>query len=617
MARSEAPSPWTTRHGPAALALGVLFAAAWPGAPPVYAQRPVPPSLGRVEIVLDVSGGTAGRPGVPGRAGLARRFALALRDELARRGDLPPMGLRTYGSLVAGEAGSCGDSRLVVLPDGPGEAWERGFEGLEPGGSPPLALALERGAADGADTYVLLATGGDGCGRDACRTWERIVRERRSGRRIQLHVVAIDPTVAGREALLCLSRAGSGSFTILRAAADIPFAAERLALVLRNEGLLDVRLWAGAERFGAPMRVVRPLTGEVVAAFGGPGVRPVPAGMYDLTVETTPPFRIERVLVLPGDTTVVERREFGRLLVEAIGRDNQPQRHPLSVRRSGRREEVRYAMTGDSLVLGAGLYEVQVESGDSLLRRSVEVREGRTARVMIGGTGTLIVEAPDVDDPPADRAVAYGPSASVTLRVGEPTPLPAGSYRLVVHTLPVYVTENVGIEAGTTTRVQLPDVGVLGVELSSVAGPERGIPVEVYEPLTKEVYGTLLSGERRLTMPGTYRLGLATVPARDIGPVAVLAGEERIVTRDGLSRIELSAPAAAAIRLEVLDTEGRSLTEGTGRRPSLTVWPGEYRVRVWQGSERLWEGGVTVAPMKTARIDWSPSSPVQPTGEIP
>jgi hypothetical protein len=570
-----------------------------------------------VEILLDVTAPTAGRPGAPGRAGLARRFALALRDELDRRGDLPPMGLRTYGSLVAGEAGSCGDSRLVVSLDAPGEAWDRGFEGLQPGGSPPLALALERGAADGADTYVLLATGGDGCGQDACRTWERIVRERRSGRRIQLHVVAIDPTVAGRDALLCLSRAGSGSFTILRAAADVSSAAERLALVLRNEGLLDLRLWVGAERFGAPMRVVRPLTGEVVAALTGAGVRSVPAGIYDLTVETTPPFRIERVLVLPGDTTVVERREFGRLLVQAFGRDNEPQRHPLSVRRSGRREEVRYAATGDSLVLGSGLYEVQVEAGDSLLRRSVEVRAGRTARVMLGGTGTLVVEAPDLDDPPADLAVAYGPGASVALRVGEPTRLPAGSYRLVVHTLPVYVTENVGVEAGTTTRIQLPEVGVLGVELSSVAGPERGIPVEVYEPLTKEVYGTLLSGERRLIMPGTYRLGLATVPARDIGPVSVLAGEVRIVSRDGLSRIELSAPAAAAIRLEVLDTEGRSLTEGTGRRPSLTVWPGEYRVRVWQGSKRLWEGHMTVAPMKSARIDWSPSLPVQPTGEIP
>ena len=117
-------------------------------------------------------------------------------------------------------------------------------------------------------------------------------------------------------------------------------------------------------------------------------------------------------------------------------------------------------------------------------------------------------------------------------------------------------------------------------------------------------------------MPGTYRLGLATVPPRDIGPVSVLPGQERIVTRSGLSRIELSAPAAAPVRLEVLDAEGRSLAEGTGRRPSLTVWPGEYRVRIWQGSERLWEGGVTVASTKSARIDWSPSLPVQPTGEI-
>ncbi|HKY60188.1 MAG TPA: hypothetical protein VJP59_04175 [Gemmatimonadota bacterium] len=617
MARSEARSPWTTRHGPAALGIAILIAAAWPLAPPACAQRAVPAPAGRVEIVLDASGPTGARPGVPGGAGLAGRFVLALRDELDRRGDLPPMGLRSYGSLAAGRAGSCGESRLVVSPDAPREAWDRGFEGLQPGGSAPLALALERAIGDGADTYVLLAAGGDGCGQDACRTWERIVRERRSGRRIQLHVVAVDPTAEGREALHCLSRAGSGSFTVLRAPADVPSAAERLALVLRNEGLLDVRLWVGEERFGAPLRVIRPLTGEVVAAFAGMDVRPVPAGMYDLTVATTPEVRIERVLVIPGDTTVVERREFGRLLVEALGRDNEPRRHSLSLRRPARREEIRYAMTGDTLVLGAGHYEVRVEAGDSLLRRSVEVRAGRTARVTFGGTGTLIVEVPDLDDPPPDLAVAYGPSASVTLRVGEPALLPVGSYRLVVHTLPVYVTENVSVEAGTTTRIRLPEVGVLGVELSSVAGPERGIPAEVYEPLTKEVYGTLLSGERRLTMPGTYRLGLATVPPRDIGPVSVPAGEERIVARDGLSRIELSTSAAAAVRLEVLDTEGRSLAEGTGRRPSLTVWPGEYRVRVWQGSERLWEGDVTVAPAKSARIDWAPSLPVQPTGEIP
>ena len=615
MARSEALSPWTTRHGPAALGFAALLAALWPQVSPLCAQRPTPP-MGRVEILLDVSASTLGRPGSPGRAGLARRFAAALREELDRRGDLPPMGLRTYGAPTAAEPGSCGGSFLAVAPGASEEEWDRAFEGLAPGGSAPLAIALERAVEDGADTYVLLAAGGDGCGQDACGSWERIVRERRSGRRIQLHVVALDPTAPGREALLCLSRAGSGSFVVLRSAAEVPAAAERLALVLRNEGLLDLRLWVGPERFTAPLRVVRPLTGEVVAAFASPGVKPVPAGMYDVTVETTPPLRIERVLVLPGDTTVVERRGFGRLLVEMLGSDNERERHPLSVRRSGQRDEVRYTATGDSLFLVSGTYEIQIEAGDSLLRRSVEVRAGRTARVTIGGTGTLLVEAPGLDDPPPDLAVAYGPTASATLHVGEPARLPAGSYRLVVHTLPVYVTENVGVEAGSTTRVRLPEVGVLGVELSSVAGPERGIPAEVYEPLTTEVYGTLLSGERRLAMAGTYRLGLATVPPRDIGPVAVLPGEERIVTRGGLSRIELSAPAAAPVRLEVLDAEGRSLAEGTGRRPSLTVWPGEYRVRIWQGSERLWEGAVTVASTKSARIDWSPSLPIQPTGEI-
>ena len=214
MARIEVPSPWTTHHGPAVLGVVVvLLAASWQGVQPLCAQRPIPPPMGRVEIVLDLSAPMAGRPGAPGRAGLARRFALALRDELDRRGDRTPMGLRTYGSVAGGEpGGSCGDSRLIVTPDAPRDVWDRSFEDLQPGGPSSLALALERGAADGADTYVLLAGGGDNCGQDACRTWERIVRERRSGRRIQLHVVALDPTVQGRDALLCLSRAGSGSF---------------------------------------------------------------------------------------------------------------------------------------------------------------------------------------------------------------------------------------------------------------------------------------------------------------------------------------------------------------------------------------------------------------------
>ncbi len=614
MARIEAGFPWRI-HGLTVLGAVTLFATTVPPATPLCAQRPAP--MGRVEIVIEASAAMAPRPGGSERLALARRFTLALREELDRRGVAPPMGLRVYGSGGPGDQGGCQASRRPIDPGSVDADWEASLREVVARGPGPLTHALEQAADDDIDTYVLLAAAGDGCGRDACRRWGEIVAERRGGRRARLHVVALDPTASGREELLCMSRAGSGSFTTLRTPTEVEPAAERLALVLRNEGLLDVRLSTGDEPFAAPLRVMRPLTGEVVAAFSTAGPHAVPAGMFDVAVETAPPLRLERILLLPGETTVVERRDFGRLLVEVLGRDNDPLRLPLSVRRAGQREELRFATTGFPLILGSAEYEVRVEAGDSLLSRTVEVRTGRTARVTMGGTGTLVIEAPGFERPPADIAVAYGAGTTARLHVGEPATLPAGSYRLVVHTLPVYVTENVGVEARSTTRIQLPEIGVLGVDLFSVAGAERGIPAEVYEPLTQEVYGTLLSGERRLTMPGTYRLDLSTVPPRDIGPVVVLPGEERIVSRDGLSRIELSAPAAASVRMEILDERGNRLAEGRGRRPSVTVWPGEYTVRIWRGGERLWEGRVTVASTKSARIDWVPSIPVQPTGESP
>ena len=614
MARYQADVPWRI-HGLTMLGAATLLASTLPPASPVCAQRPAP--MGRVEIVLDASDAMAPRPGGAGGLALARRFALALKEELDRRGDTPAIGLRVYGSPAPGDQDGCRSSRRLIDPGALDVDWTASLRAIVAEGPGPLSYGLEQAAGDDVDTYVLLAAAGDGCGQDACRRWGDIATARRGGRRARLHVVALDPTDSGREELLCLSRAGSGSFTVLRTPSGVEEAAGRLALVLRNEGLLDVRLGTGDEPFTAPLRVLRPLTGEVVAAFTSRGPHAVPAGMFDVAVDTAPPLRLERILLLPGETTVVERRDFGRLLVEVLDRENEPLRLPFSVRRVGQREELRFAATGLPLILGSAEYEVRIEAGDSLLSRRVEVRAGGTARVTIGGTGTLLIEVAGFENPPADLAVAYGAATTARLRVGEPTRLPVGSYRLVVHTLPVYVTENVGVGARGVTRIELPEVGVLGVDLYSVAGVERGIPATVYEPLTGEVYGTLLSGERRLIMSGTYRLDLATVPPRDIGPLEVLPGQERIVSRDGLSRIELSAAAAQPVRLEILDDRGHLLAEGRGLRPSVTVWPGRYTVRIWRGTERLWQGSVTVASTKSAGIDWVPSIPIQPTGESP
>ena len=113
------------------------------------------------------------------------------------------------------------------------------------------------------------------------------------------------------------------------------------------------------------------------------------------------------------------------------------------------------------------------------------------------------------------------------------------------------------------------------------------------------------AGERRLVMPGRYDLEVRTVPRARFEGIDVAPGQERIVRRQGLSRIEVAPRAGAEgpYRLEVLTPAGDRLGDATGPRPALPAWPGEYLARVWRGIDLVWEGRLTVASDKTARID--------------
>jgi hypothetical protein len=132
-----------------------------------------------------------------------------------------------------------------------------------------------------------------------------------------------------------------------------------------------------------------------------------------------------------------------------------------------------------------------------------------------------------------------------------------------------------------------------------------GIRVDVREILTGETYGAIRSGERRLAMPGRYDLEARTVPRARFEAIDVVPGQERIVRREGLSRLEVAPPAGAdaTYRLEVLTLAGERLGDASGSRPTIPVWPGEYLARVWRGRDLVWEGRMAVASDKTARID--------------
>lgn len=571
------------------------------------AQSVEPP--GTLEIVIDASGSMRSRVGRSERMTLAREFVVALREALEEEGGAPPLALRAYGSESHRLRRDCTDSRLLAgVEDGP-EAFGRALLDLQPLGVSPLAYALERAAADTATTYVLITDGADNCGGDACRAWREAVGRAGDNRSLRLHVVAIEADPGEVDRLRCLSRAGSGSYLQIASANDVEPVARRLALVLKNRGRIEVRLSVGeGEAFSAPVRLLKPLTGEVVAALPERRSRAVPAGSYTVVIETAPPVRVDRVMVFPGQTVTLARSDFGRLVVDLAEPDR---RAPVSIRSPGQRAELRYVRTGDTTILGAGVYDIEVDLGDSVVvREALEVERGRTTRFVVGGTepGTLLVEVPGFEDPPDVRVLAYHAESVDTLAVGRPARVAPGRYRLIVQTVPAYVAENVVVDAGRETVVALPRTGVLGVELHDGDGPIPGVPVEVAEPMTGERYGIFTSGERVMTIPGTFHLRVRTAPPVEIDDVTVQAGEARVVERRGFSRIVVSpgaTPGTPPLRLEVLSAEGGRLAEAIGPRPWVAARPGEYRARLWRDQTLLWEDPVTVAPEKTTRIDWA------------
>jgi hypothetical protein len=563
--------------------------------------------VGPIEVVLDASGSMRGRLEAVEKMTVAKEFLAALREEFGGDGVVPPMGLSVYGAGSDRQLRDCRDTARLITPADSLVGWDAALAAVRPLGVSPLATALERALAAAAVTYILVTDGADNCGRDACTVWRERGIPAVETPRPRLHVVALDPGPVDLERLRCLSRAGSGSLIQLGSRADVPSAARRLALVLRNRGLLDVRLVLGeGAEFSAPVRVLEPLTRELVTAFVSGQPVAVPAGMYNVIVETAPPIRADRVLVLPGEVAVVEERAFGTLTVDLLDLENQPLRTSVSISRTGDPAELRFASTGDSLILAEGLYDVRVDMRDSFaVREAIAVEPRRPARIVLGGSGTLTVIAPG-SNAPATPATVFGHGRSDSLAIGLAHELPAGEYRVTVRSIPPYVAEAVVVEPTRDTTVELPETGVLEVDVFEFDTLAGGVEIAVIEPVTEERYGTLSSGERRLAMPGTYRLELKVIPPTTIENVAIEPAEITVIEQRGLSRIELSDAITQGntdLRLEVLDASDRALAIVNAPQPSIPVWPGSYRVRVWRADELVWEGPITVAGDRPARIN--------------
>jgi hypothetical protein len=103
-----------------------------------------------------------------------------------------------------------------------------------------------------------------------------------------------------------------------------------------------------------------------------------------------------------------------------------------------------------------------------------------------------------------------------------PARVPAGEYRAVVRSLPVYVQERFTVAAAETSSLLVTGIGTLQVDVAPGA-----------------VLGTFLSGVRQAVLAGTYDLLVETVPSHVEPGVRVQAGAACVVS--------LSAARAASL----------------------------------------------------------------------
>jgi len=133
------------------------------------------------------------------------------------------------------------------------------------------------------------------------------------------------------------------------------------------------------------------------------------------------------------------------------------------------------------------------------------------------GQGSLVVSVNKEIDPQSETEVqilAQDTKAPVaTARLGVPTNLPAGAYRIEFSILGGQVTrDNALVKAGRTSTVIISNVAALRVNALDKNGNDLGLGVEVYDSAAGQQLGTFLSGETILSRPGVIDVKIAVPP---------------------------------------------------------------------------------------------------------
>jgi hypothetical protein len=286
----------------------------------------------------------------------------------------------------------------------------------------------------------------------------------------------------------------------------------------------------------------------------------LPAGAYDVWVDSRPLFREAGVIVAAGESRSVEIGGYGEVLVAGNDLAGAPMDvwvHAYTVELPP--EGDGFAGTGYTnapLGLLAGTYDIIVNTEPELVFEDIVVERGGMSEIALPSGGELVVRGLDSAGAPLDRWVfVYADFESDEVIAGADTnevvPLLPGSYTVYVDLDPDFIFDDVVVESGRLTELEVAQMGSLVVEALDADGGPLEEDVYIYAPGEDDVLGGGDTDNPFDMPPGTYDVDVNLNPRVTIAGVTIEPG---VSTRHAVVQ-------RGRLLIEVEDADGAMLTE--------------------------------------------------------
>ena len=281
-----------------------------------YAQKvkqTAPAPLTRIEFLFDGSQSMYGKWQTGAKIDVAKKLMNELLDSLRFIPNLE-LALRVYGHQKNFPPQDCDDSKLEV-PFSKGNISEiqRVLKGIVPRGTTPIAISLERSAADFPETpsrniLVLITDGIEECGGDPCAVSQALQKK---GIFLKPFVIGMGLDVELKKTFDCVGRFfDATNESMFKQALDIVIS-QALNNTTMQVNLLDNKL--NPTETNVNMSFYDRFTGEnkynyihTLNSRGNPDTLVIdPLPVYDIVVHTIPQVRKDSIVLTPGKHTIV------------------------------------------------------------------------------------------------------------------------------------------------------------------------------------------------------------------------------------------------------------------------------------------------------------------------